>query len=593
MQKNKAVKINRTKSQCQLRFFLSIFWLLSCMFFIPTYATESSTVDDLLEKTTQYLNSDPEKAIAILEKLELLKPSFSQKQQEAFYFRLLISLGFRGKHKERVELINTIIENVIDPEIKVKFYYQLSDSLTVLGEYENALHVMNEGMVLIPKLSSLGAKLTTLQAAINLLNSLGAYDEALSYANRMILLDDNSGGSIAKCYGYVNQIEINFLRKNSKFVQENYKNSIHLCNAVDLKIISLIVKSLVAIDLINSGNLDHGISLGLPPLKDLMSAIQGSDYVIRLEEALARAYLTKKDLVMAEQFGLRAYQKAKRENAVHLLENASETMAAIKQAQNQFAAAVEFYQINNEFKKKVLDDRLHRNLAYQRVKFDTQDKANQLTLLEQKNRILLVEKQLELRKNENLVLLITLGTVFLTVICGWLITTWRQKNIFRKTSQTDGLTDISNRAHFIDSSHKVFANSRQCVSLVLFDMDHFKKINDTFGHAAGDWVLKSICAVVKSQLRKTDLVGRLGGEEFGICLPASTEEEVVALAERCRAAISEIDTMESGYKFSISASFGVATRGKAGNQTFDETLAAADKALYLSKDTGRNRVSVY
>lgn len=547
----------------------------------------------MLEDATQQINRDPEKALITLEKLDKLKSSFSKKQQELYYFELLISLGFRGKHKERIELIQSTIDSIDDPEVKIKFFYQLSDSYTALGQYENALNVMNKGIVLLPKLSSLGAKITTLQAAINLLNALGAYDEAMVYADRILHLEDETEYSISKCYGSANQFEVNFFRKNSRYVQDNLKNVVQICNEVNRKIISLIVKSLGAIDSINSGNLDYGISLGLPLLKDLTKSFQGSEYVIRLEEALARAYLAKRDLTTAEQFGLRAYQKAKREKTVHLLESASETMAAIKQAQNQLLAATEYYQINSELKKKLLDDQLHRNLAYQRVKFDTQDKANQLTLLEQKNKILLVEKQLELRKNENLVLLITLGTVLLAVISGWLITTWRQKNMFRKTSQTDGLTDISNRTHFIDSAHKVFANSRQNVSLVLFDMDHFKKINDTFGHAAGDWVLKSICDVVKSQLRKTDLVGRLGGEEFGICLPASTEEEVVALAERCRAAINEIDTMESGYKFSISASFGVATRGKAGNQTFDETLAAADKALYLSKDTGRNRVSVY
>lgn len=572
---------------------MSLLWLMIGLFHIPTLADQASSVDELLEKAAQYLNTDPEKADVIFEKLRKLKPTFNKKQEGIYYVRFLLFLGFHGEHKERVELIRSIIDTVNDDEVKALLFYQLSTSLTILGEYEDALFVMNEEIVLLPKLTTLGAKASALQAAINLLSSLGAYDESLGYVDRMLLLEEGKENSLSKCYGYANLIEVNFFKKNSVYVQSNLKNTIQVCNGINRNIVSQIVKSLGAVDAINSGNLDHGITLGLPLLKDLMSSTQGSEYVIRLEEALARAYLAKKDLVMAEQFGLRAYQNAKRENIVHLLESASETMAAIKQAQNQLVAATEYYKINSELKKKVLDDQLHRNLAYQRVKFDTQDKANQLILLEQKNKILLVEKQLELRKNENLVLLITLGTVLLAVISGWLITIWRQKNMFRKTSQTDGLTDISNRTHFIASSHKVFANNRQNVSLVLFDMDHFKKINDTFGHAAGDWVLKNICAVVKSQLRKTDLVGRLGGEEFGICLPASTEEEVVALAERCRAAISEIDTMDSGYKFSISASFGIATRGKAGNQTFDETLAAADKALYQSKGSGRNRVSVY
>jgi diguanylate cyclase (GGDEF)-like protein len=128
---------------------------------------------------------------------------------------------------------------------------------------------------------------------------------------------------------------------------------------------------------------------------------------------------------------------------------------------------------------------------------------------------------------------------------------------------------------------------------VLLDMDHFKKINDSFGHATGDWVLKTVCDTVKAQLRKTDLLGRLGGEEFAICLPQFAEEEVGALAERCRVAIAAIDTTPSGFSFKITASLGIATRCGGGPLNFEETLAAADKALYFSKNEGRNRVTVY
>jgi diguanylate cyclase (GGDEF)-like protein len=124
-------------------------------------------------------------------------------------------------------------------------------------------------------------------------------------------------------------------------------------------------------------------------------------------------------------------------------------------------------------------------------------------------------------------------------------------------------------------------------------MDYFKTINDSYGHAAGDWVLKTVCDTVKTQLRKTDILGRLGGEEFAMCLPQFSEEEVNALAERCRVAIAAIDSAPSGFSFLVSASFGIATHGVNGLITFEETLAAADKALYLSKAEGRNRVTVY
>jgi diguanylate cyclase (GGDEF)-like protein len=320
---------------------------------------------------------------------------------------------------------------------------------------------------------------------------------------------------------------------------------------------------------------------------------QNSDNATQLEDAIARAYLKKNELVFAERYGSHAYQCANSENIVQLMEKTSETMAAIKRAQGQLNSALEYYDINLALKKKVLDDQLQKNLAYQRVKFDTQDKANQLALSEQKNKILTVEKALQQGKNQNLLLWLTLGMILLAILGAWLVRTLQQKNIFRNSSQIDGLTQVSNRGHFMDCSAQAFSNPDNLASVLLFDMDHFKKINDTFGHAVGDWVLKTVCATVKLQLRKTDVLGRLGGEEFGICQHSSTEEEVFALAERCRAAIAAIDTEACGYRFPISASFGVATRGSRELRSFEETLAAADKALYFSKNEGRNRVSAY
>lgn len=121
----------------------------------------------------------------------------------------------------------------------------------------------------------------------------------------------------------------------------------------------------------------------------------------------------------------------------------------------------------------------------------------------------------------------------------------------------------------------------------------FENINDTFGHAAGDWVLKSVCVVVKTQLLKSDVLGRLGGEEFAMCLSGFTQDAVQALAERCRHAIEAIDTAPCGFSFTITASFGIAVRDRHEQETFEEILATADKALYFSKSERRNRVSFY
>ena len=267
--------------------------------------------------------------------------------------------------------------------------------------------------------------------------------------------------------------------------------------------------------------------------------------------------------------------------------------AAVQRAQGQLTGAMDYYDIHLGLQEKVLRDQSQMNLAYQRVKFESQDKANQLAMLGQQNKVLNIEKQLQHGKNQNLILLVTLGSVLMVILGAGLLKTLKQKNVFRRSAQIDGLTQISNRAHFTATAHEVFKRKACHASLVLFDMDFFKRVNDTYGHGTGDWVLKAVTQAVSAQLHKGELLGRLGGEEFALCLHNTTTANAMALAERCRAAIANIDSSPSGYQFALTASFGVATQGMNELTNFEGTLVAADKALYVSKNGGRNRVTVY
>ena len=126
----------------------------------------------------------------------------------------------------------------------------------------------------------------------------------------------------------------------------------------------------------------------------------------------------------------------------------------------------------------------------------------------------------------------------------------------------------------------------------MFDLDHFKKINDSFGHGCGDWALKETIKVCKSIGRQNDIFARLGGEEFCLVLPSCNIDAAMLRAEDCRAAIEAIITEESTHDFTITASFGV-TDVKRSGFNLDKLLADADMAAYESKNAGRNRVTVH
>jgi diguanylate cyclase (GGDEF)-like protein len=162
-------------------------------------------------------------------------------------------------------------------------------------------------------------------------------------------------------------------------------------------------------------------------------------------------------------------------------------------------------------------------------------------------------------------------------------------------AQTDTLTGLGNRHFFTQKSERALidaARAGQPASLVMFDLDHFKAINDTYGHGAGDWVLKQVGKTCSSHCRKVDYLGRIGGEEFAVLLHGLDLSAAARLAEDCRSQLAQIDTRECGYSFVVTASFGVSSTAQSGYD-LSRLLSHADQMLYRAKNEGRNRVCAY
>ncbi|USD63207.1 diguanylate cyclase [Vibrio sp. SCSIO 43140] len=157
----------------------------------------------------------------------------------------------------------------------------------------------------------------------------------------------------------------------------------------------------------------------------------------------------------------------------------------------------------------------------------------------------------------------------------------------RKQSETDSLTHIANRRFFFDTLKSTLA-SKSPSSLILFDIDYFKNVNDTHGHLAGDLVLKQVAKRVNAIIRPEDTFARVGGEEFAVLLPRLDREAVTVIAERLREAIDSDPFLFEGQQIHVTASFGVTRTVDSDQDT--SVFSRVDTALYQAKLQGRNQV---
>ena len=163
-----------------------------------------------------------------------------------------------------------------------------------------------------------------------------------------------------------------------------------------------------------------------------------------------------------------------------------------------------------------------------------------------------------------------------------------------KLSMTDRLTGLLNRGtweNLVDAEYERFRRYGQATSLVMFDIDHFKPVNDTYGHLAGDEVIRHTADVTRNNIRQSDSAGRYGGEEFGIILPETDAESARVICERIREAIenSTVSTTAGDIRYTVSMGIAQLTETP---ENYMQWMQKADEALYKAKENGRNKVVV-
>ncbi len=275
--------------------------------------------------------------------------------------------------------------------------------------------------------------------------------------------------------------------------------------------------------------------------------------------------------------------------------NAHFTLAESYAAVGDYDAA---YEHKKQFFLKYQDDYIRRNnelVAALNKKYEIERKAQENALLEQQNKLEQIEiAQVEKLQQENQRNTLIIGAVAVIFIL-LMLRQYRVRKQLLILARTDALTGLVNRKTLFYLGNKLVKKAKEQqrpLSTILFDADFFKKINDTYGHQAGDKVLLVLAQLGNEVLRSRDVFARIGGEEFVILLPDETIERAKAVAEHLREKIANYDFSAQEIDTQVTASFGVATL-TASIDDFDALIAAADMAMYQAKSQGRNQVVCY
>ncbi|HEX8616369.1 MAG TPA: GGDEF domain-containing protein [Thermoanaerobaculia bacterium] len=304
---------------------------------------------------------------------------------------------------------------------------------------------------------------------------------------------------------------------------------------------------------------------------------------VRQSRGIVLRNLGRTDAAIADLEASRRWFES--QHNTRFLEKSEEELAAAYAAAARWREAYEARTRYTALQRQLAEKLREEHTSRLRVQFDADKK-------EQENRALLREASAAARIRRLQTIILILGAGIILGLVAMAVRLVRDGRRMRDMAMTDELTRLPNRRHLLAAAGEELQRAEERgepFSMLALDIDHFKRINDAYGHAAGDAVLQRVAHACRTALRPGDRIGRTGGEEFTVLLPSTTQDAAVTVAERLRAAVEALDCSDIDPAVHITISIGVAELQRA--ESVVRLTARADAVLYRAKEQGRNRVA--
>ena len=561
---------------------------------VATWAAAAAAADDatrLLQKADSIKSTNHLEFVGILDSLAAHPARLSGAQKEYLSYLKAWNAVIEGSNETAKTMLKRIILQGHDVTLQFRARSTLMNLEELTRDYDAAYAELDRLVQLLPRVADKAAREQALANAAQLYRAVGQTDLALRYAQ--MLLEENWAGR-GVCRGGQEKSAALYESGRLQSVDAQVQTAIAACVEQHDLLYSNDINMHVARLYLSQNKFDDAIAL----LKEHYDEVVHAQYPRMLAEydaLLADAYRRKGFGVLAEKSATDSLTHGGDGLYPGTAARALGVLYDLAKQQGNFKLALALHERYTEADKGSLDEVSARQLAYEKVVHENIADKLQVAALNEQKQVLQLQKELGSKAVENSRLYIALLISVLVFVGLWAYKVKRSQLHFMTASQLDGLTGICNRPHFIQQAERALefsARSGQELCIILFDLDHFKSINDLHGHAMGDYVLQQTVAKCRLHLDPGDQFGRVGGEEFSILLPASGVEEGRQRAEHLRTAIAGIVASSLGVDSQVSASFGIAGTAASGYE-FRQLLAHADAALYQAKRTGRDRVVVY
>jgi diguanylate cyclase (GGDEF)-like protein len=553
-----------------------------------TLTTERISTKLLL--ADKYRRSNPSRFKELIVELTYQKNITTEQQ---YYLNLLSSyhLTFIGQYKLAESKLKEILDSDASSLLKFRANYSLINISMPTKNWLDGLEYVTKNINALPTINDSEHYQNGLLITIIFYNQVGQYSLALSYIDQLAKHELSAKNDCwLKQLTLEAKFKLNELKSNDSALDYTIQECINAENKINANIVRIYKAKLY----LQENMPTKALRLLLSNLKEVRST-QYPMLIAEITNVIAKAYWQINDIGNSQNYANEALTI--NQNMSNLLQGVDTyfLLYQIAKKQKKLALALNNFEKYSEVEKVHLEGEKAKHLAFQLAKHKSAEQKSEIKLLNEKNTLLISEQALAKAKVANIQLMIGILTATLALLVLWGSRMLKNHKRVKELAEYDALTGIYNRGHFThvaNSALKYCKSAEQELSVIMFDLDHFKKVNDSFGHACGDWALKKTIKVCQSIGRKNDIFARLGGEEFCLLLPSCNISAAMLRAEACRAAIEAIITEESGCDFSITASFGV-TDVKRSGLDLEKLLADADFAAYTSKNAGRNRVTVF